>query len=98
RVSLPDGVRAQAIAPGPDGAYLAAFVGDTQAVRIYRGAHGRWEQVMERTLTGPVVKVIPFMGVDQEKNVWLALEVVREEGEAAGTRMRGAAMLAATGD
>jgi fructokinase len=38
------------------------------------------------------------MGVDPEKNVWLALEVVREEGEAAGPRMRGAAMLSASSE
>ena len=99
RVPLPDGLRAQAIATGPDGAYLAAFVGDTQTVRIYRGAHSHWEQAMERALVTPTHLVhIPFMGVDATKNVWLALEVEREEGAGSGTRMRGAAMLSSTAE
>lgn len=99
RVPLPDGVTAQALATGPDGAYLAVRVGDTQTVRIYQGAHQHWTQVLERTLvTATPVTRIPFMGVDLDKNIWLALEVVREEGAGAGNRIRGAAMLARDSD
>lgn len=93
RVALPDGLVAQAIASGPQGAYLAAI--DPSApgvVRVFQNAGRGWSPLAQRTLelATPLVRV-PFMGVAPNGHVWLGLEVQREDGE--GTRMRGMAVI-----
>src|SRR5690606_7006648 len=65
RVALPDGLVAQAIASGPQGAYLAAI--DPSApgvVRVFQNAGRGWSPLAQRTLelATPLVRV-PFMGV-----------------------------------
>lgn len=94
RVRLPEGYVAQAVANGPAGAYLAALkpsVGPN-TVQIFSNAGRGWTELAERTLEVPTELVgVPFMGVDQDGHVWLAIEIQRETG--AGTRVRGAAVV-----
>ncbi len=93
RVTLPEGLVAQAISRGPEGAYMTAL--DPSApgvVRIFRNAGRGWSPLAQRTLELPTALTgIPFMGVAPNGHVWLALEVQREDG--AGRRTRGLAVI-----
>ncbi|MBX3269240.1 MAG: hypothetical protein KF729_03210 [Sandaracinaceae bacterium] len=93
RAPVPEGEVADAVARGPQGAYLVTRVtARPNTVRVYQNAGQDWTQVAERTLElrTPLVRV-PFMGVANDGRVWLALEVVHEDGT--GHRMRGAAVI-----
>ncbi len=97
RLALPRTISPQAVASGPEGAYLVALVLDeqlrpTNVVRIFTSTHSGFRQLVERTLTVPTSLVsIPFAGVDRDGRVWLGLRIAREEGE--GSRMYGAATI-----
>lgn len=94
RSRLPEGHVAQALATGPQGAYLATRTPeeDPSVVHVFVNASGSWNPLVTRTLELPTELVeIPFMGVGMDGHVWLALQVRRDEGS--GTRMRGAAVL-----
>lgn len=90
RLQLPDEVAPQAIASGPRGAYLAALERGTATVRIFVSESGSWRPFLSRTLEVQPT-AIPFMGVDPQGRIWLAIEITREDG--VGTRTRGAAVL-----
>ncbi len=93
RSPLPEGLVAQAIATGPQGAYLVALEPATpNAVRIFQNLGQGWQPLAQRTLVlaTPLVSV-PFMGVAPDGKVWIAVRVQREEGE--GARVRGVAVI-----
>lgn len=98
RVPPPDGLVAQALASGSDGAYLAAL--DPSApntVRVYRNAGRGWSLLAERPLELSTALVrVPFLGVAPDGRVWLGLEVQREDG--AGRRTRGVAVIDASSE
>lgn len=93
RVGVPAGNLPQAVADGPQGAYLVTRVeGQPSQVRVFVNNGGGWSQVAERTLTlAQPLTAVPFTGVGPDGRVWLALEVEREDGT--GERMRGAAVI-----
>lgn len=93
RVNLPEGLVAQAISNGPQGAYLAAInPAAPNVVRVFQNTGRGWAQLAERTLVLPQpLTRIPFMGVAPDGKVWLALEIPREQGE--GVRPRGFAVV-----
>lgn len=90
RLALPEEIAPQALASGPDGAYLVALVRGTNTVRVFVASGSGFRQLVERTLNVPVV-AIPFAGVGNDGRVWLGLRVNRDDGQ--GTRMRGAAVI-----
>lgn len=92
RMRSPEGVSVQALASGPDGAYVIARVGTEAAVlRLYRVATDGFTQQMERQLTvEPPLVSVPFFGMTDEREVWVGLRVVNETGES--PRMRGVAV------
>jgi hypothetical protein len=90
RLALPEEIAPQALASGPDGAYLVALVRGTNTVRVFVASGSGFRQVVERTLSVPVVG-IPFAGVGNDGRIWLGLRVNRDDGT--GTRMRGAAVI-----
>lgn len=102
RLALPREIAPQAIASGPEGAYLVAIVLDAQrqptnVVRIFTSTRSGFRQLVERTLTLPTSLVsIPFAGVGRDGHVWLGLSIAREEGE--GARMYGAAVVDAASE
>ncbi len=98
RVRLPAGNVAQAVADGPQGAYLVTMVeGQPNTVRVFNNAGRGWSQLAERTLTLDTSLVsIPFAGVGPDGRIWLALEVVREDQS--GNRVRGAAVIDPSND
>ncbi len=102
RLALPREIAPQAVASGPEGAYLVAIVLDeqrhpTNVVRVYNSTHSGFRQLVERTLTVPTSLVaIPFAGVGRDGRVWLGLSIAREEG--AGARMYGAATIDPTSE
>jgi len=97
RLVLPPEIAPQAVASGPEGAYLVAIVLDeqrhpTNVVRVYGSTHTGFRQLVERTLTLPTSLVsIPFAGVGTDGHVWMGLQITRESGE--GSRMYGAAVI-----
>ena len=93
RVAVPGGNLPQAVADGPQGAYLVTRVeGQPSLVRVFVNDGGGWSQIAERTLTlAQPLTGVPFCGVGPDGRVWLALEVEREDGS--GQRMRGAAVI-----
>jgi hypothetical protein len=92
RLALPAEVAPQALASGPEGAYLVALVRGTSTVRVFVASGSGFRALVERTLTLPTrLDAIPFAGVGNDGRVWLGLRVAREDG--AGTRMRGAAVI-----
>jgi len=92
RLALPDEVVPQAIASGPEGAYLVALVRGTSTVRVFAAQGSGFRSLVERTLSVPTSLVsIPFAGVGNDGHVWMGLRVARDDG--AGTRMRGAAVI-----
>lgn len=96
RLALPREIAPQAIASGPEGAYLVAIVRDadghpTNTIRVFTSTRTGFRQLLERTLTLPTALVsIPFAGVGRDGHVWLGLQIAREDG---GARMYGAAMV-----
>ncbi len=97
RVPSPDGVKLQALANGPDGAYVLGLVeGQAATVRIYRVSTDGYTQQMERQLAvEPPLVSIPFFGITDDRVVWAGLRVTHELGE--GTRMRGVAVFGEEG-
>lgn len=95
RTNVPGDLVIQAVAPGQQGAYLAATVeGEQNAVRIFVNTGNGWAPEYTRTLELPTELVsIPFMGVAPNGDAWLALNVRREDG--GGERMRGVAVVSA---
>lgn len=93
RVRLPGGNIAQAVATGPQGAYLVTMVeGQPNMVRVFNNTGRGWNVVAERTLEVPTSLVsVPFAGVAVDGKIWMAVRIVREDGE--GTRVRGAAVI-----
>ncbi|MFO0712920.1 MAG: hypothetical protein U0353_23905, partial [Sandaracinus sp.] len=92
RLALPEEIVPQALASGPQGAYLVALVRGTSTVRVFVAQGSGFRALVERTLEVPTGLVsIPFAGVGNDGRVWLALRVTREDG--AGTRVRGAAVI-----
>jgi ligand-binding sensor domain-containing protein len=91
RLALPDEVVPQAIASGPQGAYLVALVRGTTTVRVYVAQGAGFRSLVERNLAVPGLVSIPFAGVGNDGRLWLGLRVTREDG--AGSRMRGAAVI-----
>jgi hypothetical protein len=92
RLALPEEVVPQALASGPEGAYLVALVRGTTTVRIFVASGSGFRALAERTLTLPTrLDGIPFAGVGNDGHVWLGLRVARDDGN--GTRMRGAAVI-----
>jgi hypothetical protein len=97
RLALPREIAPQAVASGPEGAYMVAIVLNeqhqpTNVVRVYTSTQTGFHQLLERTLTVPTSLVaVPFAGVGTDGKVWLGLRIAREEGE--GSRMWGAAVL-----
>lgn len=86
RLGLPDEIVPQAIASGPEGAYLVAIVRGTSTVRVYTSTRTGFRQLVERTLTLPTaLESIPFAGVGRDGRVWAALRVQREDGSGART-------------
>ena len=85
---LPEELHPQAIANGVDGAYLAAIVGDSNVIRVFRSESGAFRPLLERTLELPTrLSAIPFMGVGPNGHIWLAVRAEREDG--GGSRLRG---------
>jgi hypothetical protein len=92
RLALPEEVVPQALASGPEGAYLVALVRGTSTVRVFVASGSGFRALVERTLTLPTrLDGIPFAGVGNDGRVWLGLRVARDDGS--GTRMRGAAVI-----
>jgi len=90
REAAPAGVSVQAIATGPNGAYVAGRVGASNQVRIFRRTSDGWAQVMERTLElEEEFQGVPFMAVGEGEEAWLALQVTHGEG----SRVRGVGVL-----
>jgi ligand-binding sensor domain-containing protein len=85
RLELPEGLRPQAVASGPRGAYLAAFDEGTSHVRIFVSESGAFRLFLERDLEAPI-SAIPFMGVSDDGRIWLAVNVSE-------SRSRGMAMI-----
>ncbi|MGF1468506.1 MAG: hypothetical protein ACFCGT_20470 [Sandaracinaceae bacterium] len=95
RVDLPSGLVAQALASGPQGAYLAAIEGGegSRIVRIFVNSGSAWRPLVRRELAEVDNLVgIPFMGVAPNRTIWLGLRVVHEDGVSA-PRMRGVAVV-----
>lgn len=91
RLALPDEIVPQALASGPEGAYLVALVRGSSTVRVFVAQGSGFRALVERRLDVPGgVAAIPFAGVGSDGRIWLALRVGRDEG---GTRMRGAAVI-----
>jgi hypothetical protein len=92
RLALPEEVVPQALASGPEGAYLVALVRGTSTVRVFVASGSGFRSVVERTLTVPTSLVsIPFAGIGNDGRIWLGLRVARDDGN--GTRMRGLAVI-----
>ncbi len=94
RTNVPGGLIPQAVADGPEGAYLAATVeGQPNVVRLFVNTGEGWNPEAERTLDlgGAQLVAVPFMGVGPDGSAWLALRVPREDSE--GQRMRGVAVI-----
>lgn len=97
RLALPREIAPQAVASGPEGAYLVAIVLDAQqhptnVVRVFTSTRTGFRQLAERTLTVPTsLDGIPFAGVGPDGHVWIGLRIVREDG--VGTRTYGAATI-----
>lgn len=96
RLALPDEIVPQALANGPQGAYLVALVRGTSTVRVFVANGNGFRALTERTLTVPGLEAIPFAGVGNDGRIWLALRVRRDDGD--GSRMRGAAVLSTESD
>ncbi|MCB9595555.1 MAG: hypothetical protein H6719_22735 [Sandaracinaceae bacterium] len=93
RAPVPEGNIPEAVATGPQGAYLVTRAeGTPNTVRVFQNAGQGWNQLAERTLelATPLVRV-PFAGVSNDGRVWVALEVVREDD--VGNRLRGVAVI-----
>lgn len=94
RSGLPSGLVAQAVASGPQGAYLLALEpgAGPAAIRLFQNRGSGWAPLAQRNLTLPTPLVgVPFMGVSPNGAVWAALRVRREDGP--GERMRGFAVI-----
>ena len=90
RLALPEEVVPQALASGPEGAYLIALVRGTTTVRVFVASGSGFRQLVERTLI-PSVVGIPFANVGNDGRIWMGIRVTREDGS--GTRVRGAAVI-----
>jgi hypothetical protein len=97
RVAPPVGARPQAIATGPDGAYVVSLVeGEAGTVRIDRAdpegfvPNGQHRLELGTELVGVVVSA-----VDRAGNFWLVPRVRRDDGE--GTRVRGLVLVPSDG-
>ncbi len=94
RSSLPAGLMAQAIASGPQGAYLLALEPEAgpAAVRAFLNRGSGWAPLVQRDLTLPTALTrVPFFGVAPDGALWVALRVQREDGS--GDRLRGFAVI-----
>ncbi len=92
RLALPDEIVPQAIASGPEGAYLVAIVRGTSTVRVYTSTRTGFRQLLERALTLPTaLESIPFAAVGRDGRVWAAVRIQREDGS--GARTFGAVVL-----
>jgi len=90
REASPAEVAIQSIATGPQGAYAAGQVGDTNTVRVFRRTEDGWAQVAERELpTEEEFLGVPIMAVSDEGAVWVALAV----RQGASRRIRGVAVI-----
>lgn len=85
RLELPEGLRVQAIASGPRGAYLAAFDAGTAHVRIFVSESGAFRLFLERDLEASITS-IPFMEVSDDGRIWMAVNIGED-------RSRGVAMI-----
>lgn len=94
RAALPEGVAAQAIATGPQGAYLVALEASAgpNVVRVFSNRGQGWQPLAQRTLEVPTrLAGVPFAGVAPDGKVWIGLRIAREDGP--GERMRGVAII-----
>lgn len=102
RLALPRTIAPQAVASGPEGAYLVAVVLDeqghpTNVVRVYTSTQTGFRQLVERTLTVPTsLDGVPFAGVGRDGRIWIGLRIAREDGS--GTRTWGVATIDPTSD
>lgn len=97
RVRLPEGNHAQALADGPQGAYLIATTDTPNTVRVFTNSGSGWTQIAERTLEVPTrLTSVPFAGVAPDGKIWIAIEIEREQGE--GNRVRGAVVIDPSGE
>ncbi len=99
RVSLPEGLSAQAIATGPEGAYMVALdpSAGPSAIRVFRNAGEGWSPIAQRSLTLPTaLSGVPFIGVSPDRVIWAALRIQREDGS--GDRLRGFAVIDPNGE
>jgi hypothetical protein len=102
RLSLPREVAPQAVATGPEGAYLVAIMRDasgalTNTVRVFVSTRSGFRTLVERTIAVPTrLDGIPFAGVGRDGHVWIALRIAREDGS--GARVYGAAMIDPTSE
>ncbi|HEY8430049.1 MAG TPA: hypothetical protein VIL20_16820, partial [Sandaracinaceae bacterium] len=94
RTPLPEGLVPQAIASGPQGAYLLALdrSAGPNVVRVLHNLGQGWQPLAQRTLELPTPLVgVPFIGVAPDGKVWAALRIQREDE--GGARLRGFAVI-----
>lgn len=94
RAALPEGLVAQAIATGPQGAYLLALEPSAgpNVVRVLSNVGQGWQPLAQRELHLPTsLAGVPFIGVAPDGKVWAGLRIGREDGP--GERMRGVAII-----